>query len=155
MTMPAELKYLLIMASSQRKRSFPELLSAIERYDGGNFRVLRKAKREGYCPQNIDILILSAKYGLINASTLIANYDQRMNQARAKELKAQTIQTLQNYATEDTYYEVYVDLGRDYNSSIEGLSNLFSCSSVIYAEGRVGERQARLRNWIVAKYEGR
>ena len=80
----SETRYLLIVACSQRKRSDPYLLPAIERYDGGNFRVLRKAMREGYWPQNMDVLILSAKYGLINASTFIADYDQRMNRERAK-----------------------------------------------------------------------
>src|SRR5262245_4306372 len=49
----SEFTYLLIMACSQRKRSEPNLLPAIERYDGVHFRVLRKAQREGYWPANL------------------------------------------------------------------------------------------------------
>jgi hypothetical protein len=62
-----ERRYLLILGCSQRKRPDSGLLPAIERYDGVNFRILQKAKREEYLPENLDILILSAKYGLIEA----------------------------------------------------------------------------------------
>jgi uncharacterized protein DUF6884 len=103
-------QYLLIVACSQRKRSDAGFLPAIERYDGGNYRLLRKARREGYWPERLDVLILSAKYGLIEDSTLIVNYEQRMNKERASELKAQTMQTFQSYAQQNAYNEVYVDL---------------------------------------------
>src|SRR5436305_3237505 len=49
----------LILSCSQRKRLDFGLLPAIERYDGGHFRVLRKARREGYWPEAMDVLILS------------------------------------------------------------------------------------------------
>ena len=52
---------LLIVTCSQRKRSDRELLSALERYDGPFFGILRKAQREGYWPDNLDVLITSAK----------------------------------------------------------------------------------------------
>src|SRR2546421_6537643 len=88
-------RYLLIIACSQRKRSDVDLLPAIDRYDGGNYRLLRKAQREGNWPNGLNVLILSAKYGLIESSTLIADYNQRMNRARASELQEKTLQTLQ------------------------------------------------------------
>ena len=55
-------QYLLILACSQRKLDNKELLPAIERYDGGSYRVIRKAQREKCNLDNIEILILSAKY---------------------------------------------------------------------------------------------
>lgn len=70
--------YLLIVMCSKRKRSAPDLLPALERYDGIFFRILRKARREGHWPDNLDILILSAKYGLLELDTAIENYDLRM-----------------------------------------------------------------------------
>lgn len=54
-------RLLLIVSCSQRKRSDLGLLPAIERYDGVYFRLLRKAQREGYWPENLDVLILSAQ----------------------------------------------------------------------------------------------
>ena len=149
--MDSSQRYLLIVACSQRKRSDVGFLPAIERYDGGNYRLLRKARREGYWPERLDVLILSAKYGLIEASTLIVNYEQRMNKERASELKAQTMQALQSYAQQNAYNEVYVDLGQDYIFTVEGVEKLFNNSLMRYAKGRIGERLFQLKTWIVEK----
>ncbi|MBD1932503.1 MULTISPECIES: DUF6884 domain-containing protein [Cyanophyceae] len=152
--MGSESRYLLIIACSQRKRLDAGEMSAIARYDGGHFRVLRKAQRDGYWSNNLDVLILSAKYGLIEACTPIANYEQRMNCKRASELKAQVTQALQTYARLGVYCEVYVDLGQDYLPAIEGLADLFKGLQVTYADGRIGERLKWLKHWLKAKCEG-
>ena len=56
--------YLLILSCSQRKRKDPGFLPAIERYDGVNFRVIKKLGRQSRLLKNLDILIISAKYGI-------------------------------------------------------------------------------------------
>jgi cytoplasmic iron level regulating protein YaaA (DUF328/UPF0246 family) len=139
---------LLIVACSQRKRCDADLLAAIERYDGGNYRLLRKAKRDGYLPENLDILILSAKYGLITSSSPIAFYEQRMDKARALELQSQTTSLLGEYAKQHSYQQVYVDLGADYYPAIGDIKEIFQGASVIYAQGRIGERLANLKKWL-------
>jgi hypothetical protein len=144
-------RYLLIVACSQRKRSDPGLLPAITRYDGGQFRVLRKAQRDGYLPECLDVLILSAKYGLIEASTPIADYEQRMNRKRASELKAQVTQALGVYDRKNIYTQVYVDLGQDYRPAVKGLTELFKGSQVTLVEGRIGERLRQLKLWLTEK----
>lgn len=143
-------RFLLIIACSQRKRPDPELLPAIARYDGGSFRVLRKAKREGYWAETLDVLILSAKYGLIDTSKLIANYEQRMSYNRAKEIRNQVLQSLKTYRDRNLYTQVYVDLSHDYQIAVEGITELFSNSQLTYAEGRIGERLKYLKNWLAA-----
>ncbi len=85
---PSQPRYFLILACSQRKHPDSGLMPAIERYDGVNFRVLQKATREGYLSENLDMLILSAKYGLIEANTPIESYDLKMTKQRAQELQA-------------------------------------------------------------------
>jgi len=144
-------RYLLIVACSQRKRSDVGLLPAIERYDGGTYRLLRKAKREGYWPEGLDVLILSAKYGLIQASTPIANYEQRMSKERASELKAQIMQSLQRYTLQNVYHEVYIELGEDYYSAIGDFSQIFESSLMVHGQGRIGERLARLKQWLTTR----
>jgi cytoplasmic iron level regulating protein YaaA (DUF328/UPF0246 family) len=146
-------RYLLIMACSQRKRLDPGLMPAIERYDGGSFRVLRKAKREGYCEKRLEVLVLSAKYGLIDAFTLIANYEQRMTCERADQLKTQVKQVVQNYVERNTYGEVYIDLGQNYSLALQELEQLLKGLAVTYAEGRIGERLAQLKKWIASLSE--
>jgi hypothetical protein len=149
----SEPRYLLIIACSQRKRSDPGLLPAIERYDGVNFRVLRKARQEGYWPENLDVLILSAKYGLIEVGTPIAYYEQRMTSKRAITLNAQILERMRSFIARGGYSEVYIDLGRDYLPAIRGCAEAFSGLRVIYAKGRIGERLKGLRDWLKAKYE--
>lgn len=75
---------LLILSCSQRKRSDPGLLPAIERYNGPAFQVLRKFLRERPDDtRRLDVFIMSAAYGLIPAEYPIANYDQVMTSQRA------------------------------------------------------------------------
>lgn len=141
---------LLILSCSKSKQAEPGLLPAIDRYDGVSFRLLRKAQREGYWPTDLDLLVLSAKYGLIEAHTPIADYEQRMTHSRAIELRSQAARTLHDYVTRD-YREIYIDLGRHYHPALEGLTDLFGDSLVTYAEGRIGERLAKLKSWLVKK----
>lgn len=147
-------RLLLIVSCSQRKRSDLGLLPAIERYDGVYFRLLRKAQREGYWPENLDVLILSAKYGLIAISTPIAHYEQRMTRNRADDLKSQVFQVLQTLPQRFSYSVVYVELGKDYQCAIEGLAQLFNGSPVVYARGRIGQRLAHLRRWLQCNARG-
>lgn len=151
--MKSDTRSMLIIACSQRKSLESGFLPAIERYDGGSYRLLRKAKREGYLPERLDILILSAKYGLITASTSIATYEQRMTREHASELQAQTVQILQSYAQQYPYQEVYVDLGHDYYLAIGDVNNIFANATIIYAEGKIGERLARLKRWLMVTCE--
>lgn len=126
-------------------------MPAIERYDGGSFRVIKKAKREQKKLDNIDILIVSAKYGLIEASTPIVDYEKRINQQRAKELNPQVLQILKKYAITGDYIEIYLDLGQDYSLAIEGVQDLFTGSRFIFAQGRIGERLRQLKLWLEEK----
>jgi len=81
----ARKKYLLILPCSKRKKPVSKA-QALELYDGPFYRVVRKAK-----PQNLDILILSAKYGLISSNESISYYDQMMTAERAEELASEII----------------------------------------------------------------
>ena len=74
----------------------------------------------------MDVLILSAKYGLLAGSTPMPNYDQKITRDRANELQNQVLQALQTCARQNTYREVYVDLGRDYQAAVERLAQVFN-----------------------------
>src|ERR1700693_6189826 len=84
---------LLIVACSKRKKPTNKQMPAIERYDGPAFRVLRKFLREqqGPVPR---VLILSGKYGLIDAVTPIRDYDFRMTPATADALRPAVLKRL-------------------------------------------------------------
>lgn len=147
--MRSEPRYLLIVACSQRKRSDPGLLPAIERYDGVNFRVLKKAQREGYWPESMDLLILSAKYGLLKPNTLIEDYDLRMTRKQAIALQAQVSADLDANLERTPYSEVFINLGKVYMAAL-GLSKELTTldKRVHYATGGIGEKMSQMKKWL-------
>ena len=147
--MRSDPRCLLIVACSQRKHSSPGLLPAIERYDGVNFRVLRKARREGYWPENLDVLILSAKCGLLKPDMLIEDYDLRMTLERAIALQAQVSADLDAYLRRTTYNEVFINLGKVYKAAL-ALSKELTIPSrqVRYATGGIGKKMSQMKTWL-------
>ncbi len=143
-------RYLLIVACSQRKRPDPGLLPAIERYDGVNYRVLRKAQRDGYWPNNLDVLILSAKFGLIRLDTPIENYNLRMTRERAMELQNKVGTDLDAQFRKNSYTAVYVNLGKEYLAALASSQGLPKLSSQTrYASGGIGKRMAQMKSWLI------
>jgi hypothetical protein len=142
-------RYLLVVACSQRKRADSELLPAIERYDGVNFRVIRKAKREGYWSENLDMLILSAKYGLLKPDVMIGNYDLQMTMKRASTLSPQVGAGLEECLAGTKYDEIFVNVGQVYMvtlSSCKGLATLDK--RVHYATGGIGQKMSQMKAWL-------
>ena len=143
-------RLMLLLSCSARKVSGSEARPAIERYDGPSFRVLRKAIREGHCPDKLDILILSARYGLIDAYTPIKDYDQVMTEERAMKLQETVSTALDEYISRENYEEAFVSLGPSYTIAIQE-SILFKTSEVVRSHGRIGERLSQLKHWLKEK----
>ncbi len=139
---------LLIVSCSQRKRSDPGLLPAIDRYDGPTFRVLRRFLKEQPSPP-LDIFILSARFGLIPHNQPIPYYDQRMTQLRAQELHANAIAELRYILSSKSYQEIYICMGKDYLQILDGYNTLISSElSIQGAAGPSGKKLAELHNWL-------
>lgn len=139
---------LLIVACSKCKKPNSELMPAIERYDGPAFRVLRKFLREqrGLVPR---VLILSGKYGLIDASTPIQDYDVRMTRATADELRPAVLKRLRKLLQGGPIRSVGVCLGRDYRQAIEGIESQIPKGAMVeIIGGGLGQRLSRLREWL-------
>lgn len=79
---------LLIMACSGAKtRQAGHSAPAIALYDGPTWRTLRAwVRRHPVQRFDLDVLALSAQYGLINAQTYIQSYDRILTAARVVEL---------------------------------------------------------------------
>jgi hypothetical protein len=73
------------------KRADKGKLPAFYLYDGVNFRVLRTFLNEYGWPPGLCIKVLSAKYGLIDATALIETYDQRLDKAGSRRLNSPTL----------------------------------------------------------------
>ena len=112
-------KCLLILGCSDTKDCRPGTMRAFDRYTGRNFGVLKKAQREGYFPPNLNMLILSAKHGLITPDTLIEWYDLVMTEHRARELQRSASTELDRLLEQNDYQEIFVNLGKTYLIAIE------------------------------------
>jgi hypothetical protein len=135
----------LLIACSARKRMIPQkAVPALERYDGVFFRVLRKWFRETSVP-GLEVLILSARYGVIDAATKIPYYDQRMTAERARELAPDIRFALTVRLEQSGYRRMLVNVGRDYVPALEGIEEL---SRAFWASGGIGKRAQQLKQWL-------
>jgi hypothetical protein len=141
---------LLILGCSARKRATPELLPAIERYDGPLYRVLRKCLREGTAPAALDILIISARYGLLRATDQVECYDQRMTGARASHMREEIGARIAAELSGKTFSRAHISLGSHYLAALGGVEQVSPyVGQVSLAVGGIGQRQAQLRAWLL------
>jgi len=138
-----EEKYLLILPCSKRKKTVSKA-PALELYDGPFYRVLRKNMLT-----NLDVLILSAKYGLISPNNIIYSYDQKMTVERAKELSTKINMRLSKILKENQYKEIFINLGKTYALALARSGGLLNNYTVYWASGQMGERSHQLKRWLV------
>ncbi|MCK9631042.1 MAG: hypothetical protein M0R30_05310 [Methanoregula sp.] len=137
-----ENKKLLIIPCSKVKKNLVNT-SAIELYDGPFFRMIRK-----YRSNDFDILVLSAKYGMIKGDKKISFYDQKMTIDRANELSSKITIELSQLLNEHYYEDIYINIGKIYFEALKPSLNLFENKNVHLASGGIGMRLHHLRNWI-------
>ena len=138
---------MLLLGCSDRKRAVKGKLPALDLYDGVNFRVLRVFLHEHGWPPGLCIKILSAKYGLIDATDLIESYDQRLDEATARQINGKVLKSLIGFGKPSS---VFVNLGKDYLPAIEGIDRLFQKQRIVHAEGGIGLKMAQMKRWLNA-----
>ena len=141
---------LLVLGCSNQKFESENLIPAIERYNGVNYKVLKKLRRDEGLPFDLDIVIISAKYGFLRADTPIEYYDQPMTKERALELRPDILNDLKGYLKGRNYAEIFINLGKTYLLAIEGFESFVpKQTGIIYAEGKIGERMAKMKAWLL------
>jgi hypothetical protein len=146
--MDAQIRSLLLLCCSERKRTDPDPLPALERYDGPAFRVVRRwaalAPR-----QSRDIRILSAEFGLIAADQRIPYYDQRMTVERATSLRSQIRTQLKRIFDTAQYAELFIYAGARYLMALDSYQEVVPKSTVVrVASGSIGGKLAQLHDWL-------
>jgi len=143
-------KYLLVISCSQEKLDVSNPASAFELYNGPLYKSIRKMRKENNFPKDVDILIISAKYGVLGFYDLIERYDQRMTKERANELKPHVFNALKNYFKDKQYKEIFINLGKDYLPVLDGLENIIPKGArILYAKGRIGQKLKQTRDWLL------
>lgn len=143
-------RYLLLMGCSQRKHPKDGLVPALELYDGVNYRVLHKAKQDGYWPATLQVLILSAKHVLLDPQTLVEHYDQCMTRERALTLQQKAGADLDAILTQQPFDEVFINLGKLYLLALATSQELPRLGArAHYAKGGIGEKMAEMKRWLI------
>ena len=139
---------LLLLSCSRRKRRERGLLPAINRYDGPAFRVLRRYLDKQPIARP-DVLILSAKWGLIPGDTLLPRYDQQMTERRAKELRPLIAKRLRKILEARPYEEIFIAMSKSYFQVLND-QELFKITGLtIYIPlGRQGQKISALYDWL-------
>jgi hypothetical protein len=137
--------YLLLLACSQRKSDVRSPVPALQLYDGPNYRVLRRFLRERGWPARLQVKILSAKYGLVDATALVEPYDQRLDRQAAQRLRDPTLARLRALPPP---VSVFVNAGATYRAAFDGISELLPGSEMVVAPGPIGTKMRAMKEWL-------
>jgi hypothetical protein len=140
---------LLVLACSSRKTPSTGLLPAIERYDGVAYRVINRLQRLGQYPTDVDVVIVSAKYAIIESEELIDNYDLLMTRERAMELVDDNRATLKQLVQSNDYKEVFISAGKIYLLALEPFDAWRGSVSVTVNSGKIGVQLKSLKQWLL------
>lgn len=142
-------RYLMIIPCSKRKCDcVGRTIAAIDLYDGPFYRIIRGVFRQKGYHKQLDVLIMSAKYGLIPSHENILYYEQRMTLNRARELSDSVTKTLISYLHRNHYKEIFINLGKSYMPALDKCINILKSENVVFAYGMIGERMQQLKIWI-------
>jgi len=110
---------LLVQSCSKSKNPACSPGPAFDIYDGYYFKIIKKAIDEGNFVTDLDICILSAKYGLLDPNDEIDVYDRRMDTSRASELRPEVTEHLKNRVRDKGYEQVVLNVGKDYRAALD------------------------------------
>lgn len=141
---------LLLVGCSARKTPAMARGRAWNLYDGRVFQVLKKALRDRPdWGRELFVVIVSARYGVIEADRVIEAYDERLTANEAVVRRALFSEQLRAIVFGREFRSVRVDLGRAYRSALPDLDALFAPTPVEWASGGIGARNARTRRWAL------
>ena len=137
---------LLIMSCSKTKKPL-ENVPAIELYDGQAYRVFRKRS-----PENLEILIISAKYGIIRSTDIVSYYDQVMTVTEAVKMKEHVEKVIRKTVWKRNSMRIFINLGFPYNLAVseELIDFLYEGFNLQVASGPIGKRLHQLKEWLEA-----
>ena len=138
-------RQLLVLSCSQAKRNCNGWLPAIDRYNGSEYRVIKKFLRDNQWPLGLSIAILSAEYGLFGSLKRIEHYDSRMTPAMAREKATECSAILKKWA--DYHDAVYFSLGKDYLPAVEPALKRTSLPVTPF-QGSRGEKASQIKAFL-------
>jgi hypothetical protein len=142
------LQRLLILGCSERKLRLPESpIPALLRYDGPFFRVLKRTLNLNYL--ELEIYILSARFGLIAAEHRIPMYDERLNSRRKNDILPKVTASVEALVQVTKSSSALICMGRQYLELLHpSLPLIAAALPVTITPGGMGEKLTRLSEWL-------
>jgi Peroxide stress protein YaaA len=142
----------LILSCSARKYALSGTVLAWDLYDGVAFRVVKRLQREGLFPGDVEILILSAQYGLIRPHDKISFYDLRMTKELAAQQAMRNSVILHKVLSNGNYREMLVIAGKTYLPALDPfMAWLQGNITLVIAEGGIGLKLQQLKAWLLSE----
>jgi hypothetical protein len=124
-------------------------------YDGQLFRVLKKAfRRHPGWREHLEVLIVSARYGVVRPGRVIETYDERLTGALLKERGDFWARSLRRAVLGKSFRAVHVNLGHSYLTALPPLADLFPGLPLDYARGGIGRRNSATLRWVIGQVKG-
>lgn len=142
------MSHLLLQSCSASKREVDGALPAFELYSGYFYKILKKSIRDGEFRSDVDIAILSAKHGVLDTDDEIEYYDRRMDDERARELNSSVVDSVARRVNDADHERIVVNLGREYQRAVRGLSDRVETPIAKIAGGGIGEKGSALYEFI-------
>lgn len=138
---------LLIISCSDRKRDIDNPAAAAKIYDGPYYKMIRKMFREGKKFENLHIMIVSSKYGLLCPYDLIEKYDQKIREDNITD-NCKLNRQLNEFLKCRDFDEILVSMGKPYYASIK---DTVSLNNHKFVEGRIGIKLSKTKKWMISK----
>jgi len=103
---------------------------------------------------DIDIRILSAKYGIIEPKESIRTYDQRMNETRADELQQSVHNDLRQLILENDYDKVVINAGKEYRKALNGFDDELDVDTYEITGNGIGFKGRSLKQFLQGDESG-
>lgn len=141
------MKRLLIVSCSRKKRKTEVFLPAIERYDGGWIRLIRKhILSDKDILKNLDVYILSGRYGLIPIDYPVPYYNEPRPHKRIIEKADEVKEEIKFLFERNKYDEVYLLMGRLFKEvTVKGIPEGVK---VVFCNGGYGDKMHDFIRWL-------
>lgn len=139
---------LLIVCCSATKSSQIKSIPALLRYLGKTFLFLKHLFLENSWPIHVDLLIVSAKFGLVKPEQLIPFYEQQITQETVSQTEQMIDDQIENQ--EFNYVECFLNLPKLYLSAIKSVESALQslgCSIKKIVENQT-KRNIEMIRWL-------
>ncbi|MHA2245386.1 MAG: hypothetical protein ACXADY_10510, partial [Candidatus Hodarchaeales archaeon] len=145
---------LLVISCSATKVEKPEKILALLRYSGFAYIFIKSILLHDKWPSSVDILIISAKYGLLHPQEPIPYYNQRLTSQTMENLQ-KLVDTKLKSLNLSSYSECFINLSKMYFQSINTLYSILSeqgCKTISCENHGLTKRNYLMLDWLAYRF---